>query len=42
MPPEQEVRSGIALGSGALEVNLSTGWSDSGNYGCSWESLMGS
>ena len=35
MPPEQGVRSGTALGGRALEINLSSSWSDSANYGCS-------
>ena len=36
MPPER----GFAPGGGALEVDLSSGWSGSGNCGCSREGLM--
>ena len=35
-----QVRSGIALGGEALEVDLSSDWSDSGNHGCSQDGPM--
>ena len=40
MPPERGVRSEIALGGGALEVDSSSCRSDSGNCGCSRECPM--
>jgi len=40
MPPEGGVRSRIALGGGALEVNLNSGWSDYGYYECSRDGPM--
>ena len=40
MPPERGVCSGIALGGGAVKVDLGLAWSDSRNCGCSQEDPM--
>jgi len=40
MPPGWRVCSRMALRGGALEVDLGSAWSDSGNCGCSLEGPM--
>ena len=40
MPPGWEFCSRVALGGGALEVDLHSVWSDSENCGCSQEDPM--